>query len=179
MTLYFITGNSNKLAEAKTIISDIEGLDIDLPEIQEIDPEKIIKEKLTEACKVRQGEFFCEDTSIYLDCLNGFPGPLIKWMLKTLGTQGIYDLVSKYPNHKITAKTIIGYTNGKETKFFSGEVKGTLVKPRGETNFGWDPIFLPDGYDKTFAEMESAQKNMISMRRKSLEKLNEYLDSKP
>jgi inosine/xanthosine triphosphate pyrophosphatase family protein len=79
MKIQFITGNKNKFAEAQKIISNLEQLDVDLPEIQEIDAKKVIEAKLQEARNLFEGEFVVEDTSLYLDCLNGLPGPLIKW----------------------------------------------------------------------------------------------------
>src|SRR3989339_330772 len=124
--IHFITGNKNKFEEAKEIINNLEQLDIDLPEIQSIDPEEIIKAKLSEALKHHKGEFIVDDTSVYLDCLNGLPGPLIKWFLKSLGREGIYNLCEKMGNNNATAKTVIGYTNGKEIQYFSGELKGTI-----------------------------------------------------
>jgi inosine triphosphate pyrophosphatase len=179
MTLYFITGNKNKLAEAQAIIPGIEQLDIDLPEIQELDSKKIIEEKLKEAMKTKkEGEFFCEDTSLEIECLNGLPGPLIKWFLQTLGNEGIWDLISRYENKKALARTMIGYTDGKDIKFFEGKVEGEIVSPSGETSFGWDPIFKPKGYDKTFQQMFGEEKNKISMRRFALEKMKDYLQSK-
>ena len=88
MALYFITGNKGKLVEVQEIISSVEQLDIDLPEIQDIDAQEIIRAKLEEAQKHHQGQFIVEDTSLYLDCLNGLPGPLIKWFMKTIGNDG-------------------------------------------------------------------------------------------
>lgn len=176
MTLYFITGNQEKLKEVKAMVPEVEGIDLDLPEIQELDPMKIITGKLKEATKEREGEFFVEDTSLYFECLNGLPGPLIKWFLQSLGTRGIYELVSKYDNHKAVAKNVIGYSDGKDIHFFVGEIKGKIVKPRGKTNFGWDSIFRPDGFEKTFAEMSQEEKNKISHRKLALTKLKEFLE---
>jgi len=178
MTLYFITGNKNKFNEAKKIIGDIEQIDFDLPEIQEMNAKKIIETKLEEAIKNNKGKFFCEDTSLYINCLKGLPGPLIKWFLKILGTEGIYNLIEKYENKSAIAKTIIGYVDNKNIIFFEGEIKGEIVKPRGETNFGWDPLFQPQGYDKTFAEISFEEKNKISMRKQALIKLKNYLEGK-
>ena len=83
--LYFVTGNPGKLAEIKSLLPEVEQLDIDLTEIQDIDARNIIREKLTEARRHQKGELLVEDTSLYLDCLNGFPGPLIKWLLGSIG----------------------------------------------------------------------------------------------
>lgn len=175
MTLYFITGNENKFKEAAMIIPRIRKLDIDLPEIQELYSKRIIEEKLNAIKKEYIGEFFCEDTSIYINCLNGFPGPLIKWLVKAIKQEGIAELVSKYPDKSAIARTIIGYSNGKEIKFFEGSLEGKIVSPRGTGGFGWDPIFLPKGFTKTLGEMNLEEKNRISMRKQALEKLKDYL----
>jgi inosine triphosphate pyrophosphatase len=177
MNLYFITGNLNKFEEAKTVIPNLEMIDIDLPEIQEIDPKEIVKEKLLEALKHKEGEFVVEDTSLYFDCLNGLPGPLIKWFMKTMGNEGLSNLVNKFGNNKATAKTIVGYAkNSEEIYFFEGSIEGEIVSPNVESNFGWDPIFKPNGYEKTFAEMTKEEKNSISMRKQAFEKLKSHLE---
>ncbi|HSX42081.1 MAG TPA: non-canonical purine NTP pyrophosphatase [Candidatus Saccharimonadales bacterium] len=176
MSLFFITGSKNKFEEVKTVISDVEQLDIDLPEIQHNDAHEIIKAKLQEAVKHRQSELMVEDTSLYFDCLNGLPGPLIKWFMKTVGNDGLANIAEKLGNTKAQAKTIIGYANSKgEVEFFEGVIEGTIVAPRGETGFGWDPIFLPDGHQKTFAEMGQDEKNTLSMRKIAALKLQERL----
>jgi len=59
--------------------------------------------------------------------------------------------------------------------FFEGSIKGTIVAPIAESSFGWDPLFKPDGHDKTFADMTPEEKNAISHRRKALQKLKEFL----
>ena len=92
MPLYFITGNKNKFEEAKAMIPSLQQLDMDLVEIQSTDAHEIIRAKLNEALKYHEGELIVEDTSLYLSCLNGLPGPLIKWFLKSIGNEGIYNL---------------------------------------------------------------------------------------
>jgi non-canonical purine NTP pyrophosphatase (RdgB/HAM1 family) len=169
----------NKFEEVKSVITFVEHLEIDLPEIQEIDSKKIIENKLREALKHKKAEFIIEDTSLYVDCLKGLPGPLAKWFLKTIGTDGIFDIVKKIGNYKATAKTIIGYAkNKKEIYFFEGSIKGKIVKPKGVSGFGWDPIFQPEGFSKSFAEMSREEKNSISMRRIALNKLKNFIEKK-
>ncbi len=175
MSLYFITGNKGKLAEVQSILGNVEGLDIDLPEIQELDAHKIIKSKLEEAEKHQLGEFIVEDTSLYIEGMNGLPGPLIKWFLKTINSEGIFKLAQSFGNFNAIAKTIIGYSNfAKEISFFEGELRGTIVSPRGQ-GFGWDPIFQPEGYSKTFGELTAEEKNSFSMRKIAVEKLKQHL----
>jgi inosine triphosphate pyrophosphatase len=175
MSLQFITGNKGKFAELHAIISEVEQLDIDLPEVQEIDARKIIEAKLDEALKDHSGEFIVEDTSLYYDNMNGLPGPFVKWFLKTVGNEGLYKVAQLF-GVDATIKTIIGYTNGSnEIQFFEGEAKGTIVEPRGDNGFGFDPIFQPEGFGKTLAEMTMEEKNMISTRKIAAMKLQEYL----
>jgi non-canonical purine NTP pyrophosphatase (RdgB/HAM1 family) len=177
MALYFVTGNKNKFAEAKSVIPDLEQLDIDLPEIQEIDARAIIEAKLLAALEHHQGGFIVEDTSLYFDCLNGLPGPLIKWFLKTIGNEGLFKLVQGFGNANASAKTMIGYAKSPgDIHYFEGVIEGTIVAPRGETNFGWDPVFQPRGHDRTFAEMTREEKNSMSMRKMAFEKLKEFMD---
>ena len=178
MSLYFVTGNQHKFAEAKAIFPQLKQLEIDLPEIQEIDAQKIIKAKLLQALEHKQGQIMVEDTSLYLDCLNGLPGPLTKWFLKTLGNQGLSDLAEKLGNNQAEARTIIGYArNPEEIYFFEGSVKGKVVSPAGRSGFGWDPIFQPDGYAKSFAQLTQAEKNKISMRRTAFNQLKNFLEA--
>jgi len=176
MNLYFITGNKNKFDEVKSILPNVEQLDIDLPEIQDIDARVIIKAKLLEALKHKDGEFIVEDTSLYLDCIGGLPGPLIKWFMKTIGNEGMYNLVEKLGNKKAEAKTIIGYAKtSDEIHYFEGCIEGEIVLPRGDFGFGWDPIFKPNEFNKSFAELTQEEKNNISMRRVAVNKLKEHM----
>ncbi len=174
--IFFITGNKNKFREAKSIIPELEQLDIDLPEIQSIDAKEIIRSKLLEALKHKKAEFIVEDTSLYFDCLNGLPGPLIKWFMKTIGNEGLYKIAETFGNYNAEAKTIIGYFKD-NIYFFEGSIKGKIVAPSSGNGFGWDPIFKPEGSTKTFAEMTQEEKNSISMRRIALNKLKEFLDA--
>lgn len=181
MKLYFISGNKNKYEEVREILDEhnVEQVVIDIDEIQEIDAHKIIENKLSQAGK-KYGigkTFIVEDTSLYLDCLNGLPGPLIKWFLQTIGNEGLFDIAKRYNNFKAEAKTIIGFSKGDgDNLFFEGKIKGNICSPKLKSKFGWDPIFIPNGKDKSFAEMSKKEKNEISMRRIALEKLKTFLN---
>lgn len=178
MDLYFITGNEHKYEEFVSILSPeikVYKKDIDLPEIQSIDPKEVIKFKLIEASKYQQGELLVEDTSLCLEALNyKLPGPLIKWFVKALDRKGIFEIANKAGLFEAEAKTVIGYSNGREIKYFEGIIKGKIVKQKGESGFGWDPIFIPEGKTKTFAQMLSKEKNEISHRKKALEQFKKY-----
>lgn len=173
--IYFITGNVNKYQEIKSIIPELEQRDIDSSEIQSLNLQEIIENKLKSLCRKQIGRYIVEDTSLKLEALKGLPGPLIKWFMNTIGYEGIYEICNFYKNYNATAEVIIGYTDGKLIKNFSGFQKGQIVKPRGKLGWGWDPIFKPEGFDITYGEMKSQQKFAISMRKIAADKLKQYL----
>lgn len=176
MQLTLLTGNKGKLNEFRTILPNVQNLDIDLPEIQELDAHKIIQAKLEAAMQHHEGNFIVEDTSLYVDGLNGLPGPLIKWFLKAVDTDGVYKMAASTDSVEAQAKTIIGYaSSSREIHFFEGVIEGKIVEPRGNHGFAWDTIFQPEGYDTTFAEMTAEEKNGISMRKIAIEELSRFL----
>lgn len=171
-----VTGNKGKYEEAKLIIPDLEFKDVDLIEIQSIDSKEIIKHKLDEAKKVLTGNLIVEDNSLYLDCLHGLPGPLIKWFLKTIGNDGLVKMAESFENSKARASVLIGLgMEDGQIEFFEGSIDGEIVRPRGENGFGWDQIFKPTGWEKTFGEMTLDEKNNISMRKIAFQKLKDFL----
>jgi non-canonical purine NTP pyrophosphatase (RdgB/HAM1 family) len=174
--IYFITGNDKKFSEMQSIIPQIKQLKIDLDEVQDLDAKKIISQKLLSAkSKVKSGSFIVEDTSLYIDCLNGLPGPLIKFFVQSIGDKGMYEITAKFRNDKAQARTLIGYYNRGKIKYFQGIVEGRIVRPERESKFGWDAIFMPEGHDQVFAEMDIDEKNEISMRGIAARKLRDHL----
>ena len=179
-TIFFVTGNEGKFREAKTLMPDLQRIEFDLPEEQTLDPQLVIRKKLEIArSKHPQGALIVEDTSLYLNGLNGFPGPLIKWMLQAVGTQGIFDLCTAIHDRGAIAKTVIGFDlgDGGILEFFEGEIDGQIVAPAGIDGFGWDEIFRPNGCEETFAEMGDEFKPNFSMRSRAFEKLATYLSN--
>jgi len=165
----FITGNRRKFLEARKIVTCLRHIELDLPEIQELDPRRIIRAKLLEARKRVNGALIVEDTSLRLDCLNGLPGPLIIWFLGALGNRGIYAIAEGLTSFSATAALWIGLADvDGRTRFFCSSLRGEIASPAGRYGFGWDPIFRPRGYCITLAEMTFHQKNEISMRAKVL-----------
>ena len=173
--LVLVTGNKNKIKEFEEILDfKIKSIDLDLHEVQAIQVEEVVLYKTKEAYKQVGMPVLCEDTGLYFDAWNGLPGAFIKWFGKAIGYENICPLLKE--NRRAKAETVIGYFNGKDYKSFQGEVLGSIsLTPQGKTNFGWDPIFIPNGFQKTFAEMSSKEKNNISMRKIALEKLRDFL----
>lgn len=174
--LYFVTGNADKFREAQALLPTLQRIEIDLPEEQSLDPQLVIQKKLDVARELHDGTLIVEDTSLYLDGLNGFPGPLIKWMLQSVGNQGIYDLCQRLENRQAIARTVVGYSDASGVRFFEGETRGQIVAPNGNDGFGWDAIFIPDGLSETFAEMGEEFKSEFSMRTRAFEKLRQFLE---
>jgi non-canonical purine NTP pyrophosphatase (RdgB/HAM1 family) len=176
MKLLFVTGNEEKFKEAKQVIPELEQLNLDLDEIQAIDPKVVIEHKLKQAIQTQKGNLIVEDNSLFLNSLNGLPGPLIKWFLKTIGNEGLVKISQAMNNDLAEAKVVIGYqSEDGKVEYFEGYIKGKIVEPRGENGFGWDPIFQPDNETKTFGEMTLEEKSKISMRRIAFQKLKDYL----
>jgi len=177
MDIYLITGNKNKLREAEQILKiKLKNVDLDLDEIQELDSDKIAEHKVKQAWELIKKPLFVWDQSLYIHCLNDFPGPLIKWFWTKVTLEKISQIANFFDDHKIYTKTTLTYYNGKDTRHFYGMVYGTIpTQPRGTNGFAWDTIFIPEGYDKTFAEMTAEEKNAISMHKIALEKLRDYL----
>ena len=168
MELYFLTSNQNKLREAQEILgSNIEIINksVELDEIQSIKVDEVIKHKIEQAkLKLQNEKFFVEDTAVYLGEQEEV-GVLIKYLNND-------RVVKAYKDESAKAVCAIGLSNG---QIFKGTINGTIVKPRGENGFGWDAIFQPEGFDKTFGEMTAEEKNKLSMRKFALEELKKYL----
>ncbi len=177
ISIHFITGNPGKFKEAKAIIPELSQLDLDLPEIQELDPQKIIQAKLETVYDHHTGAFVVEDVCLSFSCLQGLPGPLTKWFEIGMGLEAMADLVHRYDDHRVTASTIVGFSpQQREIHYFTGEIHGTVVKPRGKGGFGFDTIFQPEGYEVTLAEMPADEKRTISHRGQAFRKLKEFLE---
>lgn len=176
--LKFITGNKTKVLEARAALSPLkfDQLDIDLAEIQSLDPQEVIAHKLKQAAKHRKGSFFIDDSSLFLECFNYLlPGPLIKAFNQTIGGHGMYNLAEKTGKVKARAITIIGFMAKGKIKFFEGKLTGKIIKPRGDYRFGYDQIFIPDGQKFTLSELKSAGDFYGTPRGLALKKLKKYL----
>ncbi len=174
--LLFVTSNENKCREVQEILQcPIKMVDVDLEEVQTTDLNTLIRHKANQAYAHVQVPVLVEDTSLYFHAWNGLPGPLIKWFLKSMGTENLVKALSSFQNKSAEAITCLGFADGNQVHLFEGKISGTIVPPRGENGFGWDTIFQPDGYDLSFAEMASEQKSAISMRKQAVAQLEIFL----
>lgn len=147
---------------------------LSLLEIQSMDPTQIAAVKAVDARKRIVKSVLVEDVSFSLNALKGFPGPLYALVEKTIGIDGIHQLLAGNTDRKATATITIAFvdTGLTDVKVVRIDQPGTVpVDISGIHGFGWDPLFIPRGHDKTFAEMTEDEKNVCSMRRVAIEAL--------
>ena len=122
-----------------------------------------------------------EDTCLCFNALGGFPGPYIKWFLEKLQPAGLHRLLHGFEDKSAYALCIFAYFDKAtmtEPVLLEGRTDGTIVLPRGPQSFGWDPVFLPQDSDLTYAEMSKEDKNKISHRARALDKLKTFLEQR-
>ena len=166
MPFTLVTGNANKLREAERILGvDLRSEAVDLPEIQSLDLEEVLREKGEEAWRRLGRPVVVEETGLELDAFGGFPGPLIKWMLQAVGAEGISRAALALGEARAVARCALLYRDAEQTVLAEGAVAGELVAvPRGEQGFGWDPVLVPDGESRTFAELDPDEKDRLGHR---------------
>ncbi len=177
MSLVFVTSNKNKFEEAEKIAEkngiNLEHFDTSYIEIQADNLEEVVKYSVKQVVKSKEKPCFLEDAGLFINSLNEFPGPYSAYVFKTIGNRGIIDLMNNLESRKAEFKSVIGYTEpNNKLKIFEGKVTGKISPEiRGSKGFGFDPIFIPDGEKRTFAEMPTETKNSYSHRGKAIEKL--------
>ncbi|MBQ6064685.1 MAG: non-canonical purine NTP diphosphatase [Prevotella sp.] len=190
--IVFATNNKHKLDEIRKILSDkFEivslhdiGCDVDIPETGDtLEDNALMK---AEYVKQHYGlDCFADDTGLEVEALDGEPGVhsarYAEWtdhdseanMDKLLGKLGNNN------NRKARFRTVIALLFNGETHLFDGIVNGNIISERhGTEGFGYDPIFVPDGYEQTFAELGMEIKNQISHRARAVNKLAVFLNDK-
>jgi XTP/dITP diphosphohydrolase len=185
--LVFATSNTHKLTELRSILSDFEilglkdiGIHEDIPETGDtLEQNALIK---AQYLYDRINEIsLSEDTGLEVTALNGAPG------VHTARYAGedrdphenmdklLSELATK-EDRSARFRTVIAWVDGRETLYFEGVVMGTIaITKSGNEGFGYDPVFIPEGYDSTFADLDSSIKNSISHRARAVAKLVAYL----
>ncbi|MFW5821829.1 MAG: non-canonical purine NTP diphosphatase [Tangfeifania sp.] len=188
--LVFATNNPNKLKELQALLGDKYQL-LGLKDIGCF--EEIPEEQPTLEGNARQKAFyvyenyghscFADDTGLEVEALNGEPGVYSARYAGEKKDAGanmdkLLHEMAKINNRKARFRTVISLViNGKE-KQFEGIAEGIITREkRGNAGFGYDPVFLPEGFDKTFAEMDLQDKNKISHRGRAVQKLVKYLQT--
>ncbi len=177
--LYFATSNRHKFSEAKDVLKNY---DINLriierkfEEIQSDDPRKIATHALRKALMKDKSPMIVEDAGLFINALNGFPGPYSSYVQRTLGIDGIIRLMSGKDDMKAEFRSVVAFGDSSIIKTFQGVIRGTIsMQPKGKMGFGFDPIFIPKSSGKTFAEMPLEEKNRYSHRAIALKKFAEW-----
>ncbi|GMM29001.1 nucleoside triphosphate pyrophosphohydrolase [Martiniozyma asiatica (nom. inval.)] len=185
--LTFVTGNANKLREVVEILTNgdpstplgpyhLTNQPLDLDELQGT-VESVTQHKTAQAAELVKGPVIVEDTCLCFTALGDLPGPYIKWFAKQAGLEGLVKMLAAFDDKSAKAITTFGYCEGpgKEVLLFQGITEGTIVDLRGSREFGWDSIFMPNGWEETYSELKGERKNSISQRGKALAKLREFL----
>jgi len=178
--IYFITGNKGKVIEAKNKFSEI-GIEViqknfGYPEIQTNSLEEVAIYGVKHIQNHFDKPFILEDAGLFIEQLNGFPGVYSAFVFYSIGCKGVLKLMENSKNRKATFRSVFAYgEQNKKQKIFVGESNGIITqKEKGNNGFGYDPIFIPNSETRTFAEMETGEKNIFSHRGKSLEKLIDF-----
>jgi len=189
-TIIFATNNRHKVDEIRKVVGNNitivtladAGIDIDIPE-----PHDTLQENASEKSqtihRLTEQNCFSEDTGLEVEALNGEPGvKSARYAGDDRNFQGninklLANLAGK-PNRNAQFRTVISLIWQGQEYFFEGICKGHIVDDqKGTQGFGYDPVFVPDGSDKTFAEMSIDEKNAFSHRRKATDKLVAFLNS--
>ncbi|NTW13750.1 MAG: non-canonical purine NTP pyrophosphatase [Candidatus Moranbacteria bacterium] len=175
-SITFITGNPGKVNEVRRYLDyDIDHIPLDLPEIQSLSSRDIVEDKAWRAYREIGRPVLVEDVSFVVHSLGGLPGPLIKWFEKAIGLEGLCRMADG-KDRSCTASILYGYCDGKRVLFAEGEMRGIVADmPRGENSFGWAPIFIGESMDRTYAELSIEEQEIISYRKKALEKMKRLL----
>ncbi len=187
-TLIFATNNQHKVEEIRSVIGNHfniitlqeAGIDIDIPE-----PHSTIEANASEKSKtiyqLAGQNCFGEDTGLEVEALNGEPGvKSARYAGDEKNFEANIDKLLKklngIQNRNAQFKTVISLMFNKKEFLFEGITKGKIIRERkGENGFGYDSVFIPEGNNKTFAEMKLSEKNIFSHRRKATDKLIEFL----
>lgn len=182
--VFFATGNIHKFNEARSILTELDiavgMLRVKDTEIQSDSLMEIAQASAREAFKRCGLPVIVEDAGLFIDALNGFPGPYAAYVYKTIGNKGLLKLMKSVEDRKARFQSAIAYCDSSSCApvCFKGEAEGEItVNERsrsGKSGFGFDPIFQPDGSAKTFAEMTLEEKNVFSHRAKAVCKFAEW-----
>ena len=185
--IFFATNNVNKFDEARRVLAEynvaVGMLRVKSLEIQSESLEDIAKASVLDAFEKCRLPIIVEDAGLFIDVLNGFPGPYAAYAYKTVGNQGLLRLMKNIKARRAHFESAVAYFSAelKSPVCFHGEVIGEIAdeKRRGSdrSGFGFDPIFKPLSSSKTFAEMTIAEKNEHSHRARALRKFAKWYKS--
>ena len=151
---------------------------LDLDEIQSLDLKEIVEHKVRQAYEKLKKPVIVEDVSLEFEALGGLPGPFIRFFVDQVPFETICSMVNGR-NRRATAKCVFGYYDGEELKLLESSLGGTIAEmPAGENGYGWDKIFIPDGYTVTRAQLSEEDDQKTYVQVKPFAALKMFLESK-
>ena len=180
MTIQFITTNAGKFAEVSEKLAaanvKVVHLDRGYPEIQTDRLEKVLRYAATGLDDEVTGDYLIDDSGLFIEALGSFPGVYSAFVQKKLGNRGILKLLAGERYRAAFFETVFLLRRGEDHEVFHGQCRGTIAEAeRGKGGFGYDPIFVPEGDTRTFAEMSVPEKNKVSHRARAVDALLAYL----
>ena len=180
--LVLVTQNKHKLKELTPLFKKYDvGFDttsLEKYEIRSDNIEEIARVAAQTAYETLQKPVVVDDTGFFVDALNGFPGSYAGIVLKFIGYEGILRLMTDKGERASTFKTAVGYFDGNYLESFVGSMLGSIAyDSAGVGGFGYDPIFVPDGFTKTYAQLTFDEKVSISHRTKAFEEFLQWYTS--
>ena len=175
--LFFASSNTHKFEEVHRILSNL-GLEINLfkiilEEIQSHFLSEIAKRKAIDAFSKIKKPVIIEDDGLFIDALNGFPGPYSSYVYDTIGNKGLLRLLENNESRNAKFVAIIAYSDGiDDVKLFESSISGKISLSIEDGGWGYDPIFIPDGETKTYANV--SDKDNLSHRAVSLKKFSSW-----
>ncbi|HEX9594815.1 MAG TPA: non-canonical purine NTP pyrophosphatase [Candidatus Saccharimonadales bacterium] len=175
----FITGNQRKADYLSKYLSHpVDHVKLDLDEIQSLNLKEIVEHKVSQAYEQIKKPVIVEDVSLEFAALGGLPGPFIRYFIENVDLETICSMIDG-KSRKATARCVFGYFDGTNMDFFEGSLDGEIAKsPSGENGYGFDNIFIPQGYTVTRASLAEADDQKTYMQIKPFKKLKDYLKSK-
>jgi non-canonical purine NTP pyrophosphatase (RdgB/HAM1 family) len=173
-----VTGDPGKVRELQAMAMgklDFVMHDVDIDEIQSLDLEEIVRDKARKAYEQIKGPVIVDDVSAGLVSLKGLPGPFIKFFNKTLGGDALY-ILAKSEDKTVVISCIAAYFDGKRFILGKGKINGKVVSPRGSNGFGFDVVVIPEGENRTMAEISEEEKMQVSHRGGAFRSLLEQLE---
>jgi len=182
---FFVTGNIHKFNEACQVLAEYKVatamLKIGTVEIQDDSIDSIAKATARDAAKKCGLRVIVEDAGLFIEALNGFPGPYSSYVHRTIGNRGILKLMENAEKRDAHFDSVVAFCSPEveSPRCFHGKAEGKIsLEARGKLGFGFDPIFEPSaGRGKTFAEMTMTEKNRCSHRAQALRKFAKWYTS--
>ncbi len=175
----FVTGNQAKADHlAKYLGFPVKHRKIDLDEIQSLDLKTVVEHKVRQAYDIIGGPVLVEDVSLEFEALGRLPGTFIRFYVDEVPFETICRTLDGL-SRNATARCIFGYYDGTTLEFFEGSLQGIIAdNPRGEHGYGWDKLFIPQGYTQTRAEMNQADDKKTYLTIKPFDQIKAFLEHK-